>query len=141
MIRLDPMRPTHAAAAAAASAATALLHASTLPPPDWARPGAVSDAAYQYVLFGAMRVAGWRARRRLERSCVAFEASQRDTLRELLRESEGSQFDMDRAVSAALSSDDVVAAFRTSQPLTTYGTFAELLRKRLAERRASANQQ
>jgi len=79
-----------------------------------------SSLVTQQLLFQSMKFAGALAAKRHDRDCNNFEAVQRELLTRRLKENCETAYGRDYGFSALLAQEDVVEAFRASQPITTH---------------------
>lgn len=87
------------------------------------------SALQQLLIFDALRVVGWVARKRHDRQCEAFEEAQRALLREQLERNAGTDYGREHNFAGILASDDVVAAFREQHPLVQYNHYQPWIEK------------
>ena len=85
----------------------------------------LETAIKQYVIWDVLKVIGWQARRRHDRECAEFTAVQKQVLMKQLEANAATEYGKAVGFHEMLRADDVVAAFRESQPITTYGDWAQ----------------
>ena len=84
----------------------------------------LESAVKQYLIYEILKVAGWQARRRHDQQCEVFAETQKSLLVEQLTKNASTAYGSSLGFKEMLQADDVVSAFRASQPITEYRHWA-----------------
>jgi hypothetical protein len=82
------------------------------------------DSLYQSITWDVLRIVSSFARKRHDEDCRHFDKIQRDFLTQQLRKNKDTAYGKDFDFESILKQNDIVKAFRKSQPVTRYNHYA-----------------
>ena len=80
----------------------------------------ISTATQQFFVFGALKLVGIWARGRHDDDCREFQKVQEEVLHDILERRTKTAYGSEKQFDNMLASEDIISAFRTRHPVTTY---------------------